>query len=157
MNRSAGPETQLGQLGSALVGTVTVAALQQVSRFLLKDGPRMDVLGEKIIEKGFRKLGRTPPKNTPLLSWVGGNMGSDTLVFALVGAGQPRRPIVRGAIVGALTGLGALVLPPLLGITSKHTAKNPKQAALTVGLYVLAGLAAGAAHRLAPVLEDELT
>lgn len=154
MNRS---ERTPSQLGTALVGTLTVAALQHVSRFLLKDGPRMDVVGEKIIEKGFRRFGRKPPENSRLLSWVGGNIGSDTLVFALVGMGQPKRPVVRGAIVGALTGLGALVLPPLLGITSRHTAKNPKQAAMTVGLYLIAGLAAGAAHQLAPAFEDELT
>lgn len=137
-------------LGSGLVGALAVAGLHEVSRHLLKDAPRLDVMGEKLIEKGFRKFGRTPPEQTRALSWALGNVGSDTLMFALISAGDVKRPVLRGAVLGTVVGLSALVLPPLLGIGKKETAKNVKRAALTVGMYVVAGVAAGLARRLAP-------
>src|SRR4051812_41788158 len=76
-----------GTFAGGLVGTATVAALHQVSRHLLKDAPRLDVMGERMIEKGFARFGRAPPKQTKLLSWALGNVGTDTLVFAAVGFG----------------------------------------------------------------------
>ena len=96
---------------SGLVASATVAALHEVSRHLLRDAPRLDVMGERLIEVGFKKLGRKPPRQTRLLSWALGNMGSDTLVFAAVGVGHSKRPLVRGAIIGAVVGASALVLP----------------------------------------------
>lgn len=141
---------------SGVVGTATIAALHQASRHLLKDAPRMDVVGEKLIEKGFTRIGRKPPEQTKMLSWALGNVGTDTLVFAAVGFGAPKRPVVRGLIVGALSGAAALLLPPKLGISSNYAARTPKTALLTMGFYVAAGLAAGLALKLAPKIEDAI-
>ena len=138
------------ELGSSgIAATATIAGLQQVTRWLMKDAPRMDVLGERLIEEGFRRIGRKPPNSTRALSWAFGNVGSDTLLFALVAAGSPSRPFVRGALVGGLTGLAAVFLPPLFGFSSKYTARTLRTGLATVGMYVAAGLAAAGATRLA--------
>lgn len=134
--------------GSGLVGAVTVAALHEVSRHLLRDAPRLDIMGEKLVESAFRRFGRRPPESTRALSWALGNVGTDTVLFALVGAGDVKRPVVRGALLGALAGVSAVVLPSLLGVGSRETAKNLQRMAMTVGMYVTAGVAAGLAHRL---------
>lgn len=134
--------------GSGLVGAVTVAALHEVSRHLLRDAPRLDVMGEKLIESAFRRFWRRPPESTRALSWALGNVGTDTVLFALVGTGNVKRPVVRGAVIGAIAGLSTLVLPSLLGVGAWETAKNARRMALTVGMYVTAGVAAGLARRL---------
>lgn len=141
--------------GSGLVGTVTVAGLHQVSRHLLRDAPRMDVWGERVIVETFRRIGRPPPQNTRMLSWMLGNIGSDTLLYAAVGLGNPKRPVLRGGLIGAAMGVGALVLPKLLGITDRDVARTTRTRVLTVGMYLIAGLAAGAAQHLARALEGE--
>ena len=140
-------------MSSGVVAAATVAGLQQLTRRLMYDAPRLDVLGERLIEKAFARFGRKPPESARALSWVLGNVGSDTLLFALVGAGAPRRPFVRGALVGAVTGVAALVVPPALGISTKYTARTWRTALTTVGLYVAAGLSAAGATRVAQQLE----
>jgi hypothetical protein len=132
-------------LAAGLAASMTVGGLQHLARWLMRDAPRMDVMGQRLLEKGFVRLGRQPPRSTRLLSWAVGNLGSDTVFFALVGAGDPKRPLVRGVWVGALAGAAAVLLPPLLGLSSRHTARTAKTAAATVGTYVAAGLAAAGA------------
>ncbi len=140
-------------LSSGVVAAATVAGLQQLTRRLMYDAPRMDILGERLIEKAFAKFGRRPPESARALSWVLGNVGSDTVLFGLVSAGSPRRPFVRGAVVGAATGVAALVLPPALGLSTKYTAQTWRTAVTTVGLYVAAGLSAAGATCVAQQIE----
>ncbi len=142
-------------MSSGVVAAATIAGLQQLTRKLMYDAPRMDVLGERLIEKTFQQFGRRPPEATRALSWALGNVGSDTLLFAVVGAGSPRRPFVRGALVGAATGVAAVVLPPALGLSSRYTARTWRTALTTVGMYVAAGLTAAGATQMARELDSQ--
>lgn len=132
-------------LASGVTGAAAVAGLHQLARHLLKDAPRLDVMGEKLIEKGFETIGKKPPASPMALSWIAGNLGSDTLIFALMGTATGKQAFARGAGVGALAGLAAVFGPKLLKVGDQQTARNPKMALTTIGLYVGAGLAAGAA------------
>ena len=55
--------------------------------------------------------------------------------------------LARGAALGAVAGLGAVVLPPLMGLGSRPSARTPQTAAMAFGWYLLGGLAAAAVHR----------
>jgi hypothetical protein len=132
-------------LSSGVVGAAAVAGLHQLARHLMKDAPRVDLLGEQVFAKLFAKLGRAPPVSPSTLSWLVGNLGSDALLFGLVDAGSTTRPFARGAAVGTVVGAAAVVGPRLLRLGEKHTAKNARMALATMGLYVGAGVAAGAA------------
>lgn len=141
-------------LGTGLVGTVTVAGLHQVSRQLLKDAPRIDELGERVIVQTFRRIGHEPPKYTHALSWILGNLGVDTLIYALVGAGRPKRPVVRGLWVGLAAGAATLVLPWFAGVTDREVARTTRMVLSTLGIYLAAGVAAGAAQQLVQYAEE---
>jgi hypothetical protein len=142
-------------LGPGLLAAATVGALQLLTRKLMQNGPRIDLLGERMFEAAFDRLGRRPPRAASrAMSWALGNMGSDTLLFALVATGQPRRPFVRGALVGAATGVAAVVLPKRLGL-DRFTARNWRTGLTTVGLYLAAGLSAAGVVHLGRQLEAE--
>jgi hypothetical protein len=135
-------------LGPGLLAAATVGALQLLTRKLMQNGPRIDELGERMFEAAFERIGRRPPRAASrAMSWALGNVGSDTLLFALVATGQPRRPFVRGALVGAATGVAAVVLPSRLGLPARLTAKDWRTGLTTFGFYLAAGLsAAGVVH-----------
>lgn len=141
-------------LGVGVVGTATVAGLHQISRRLLKDAPRIDELGERVIVQTFRRIGREPPKHSRALSWIFGNLGTDTLLYMLVAAGKPAKPIVRGLWVGLAAGVSTLVLPWFAGVTEREVALNKKMVLNTLGIYLVAGLAAGAAQHVAARLAE---
>jgi hypothetical protein len=50
----------------------------------------------------------------------------------------------RGIALGALAGLGAVVLTPVLGLPRRHRGSTLRTQAMTVALYALGGVAAGA-------------
>jgi hypothetical protein len=72
---------------------------------------------------------------------------SNSLYYALVGVGGPSGALARGAALGALAGLGAVALPPLMGLGHRPGARTVQTAAMTFGWYLIGGLAAALAYR----------
>jgi hypothetical protein len=73
---------------------------------------------------------------------------SNSLYYALVAAGEPARSVRRGLMLGLIGGIGAVVLPPLLGLGQQPHRKTPATELMTVAWYTLAGLAAGATNQM---------
>jgi hypothetical protein len=73
-----------------------------------------------------------------------GDLISNSLYYALVAMGRPRHIYLKGALLGALAGLGAVVLPPYLGLGKQPSRARRSTAFLTVAWYTLGGL--GSAH-----------
>jgi hypothetical protein len=115
-------------------------------RRVLKHPPRMDVLGKRSLKKGVRWLGFRPARGKRLhRQALLGDIISNTLFYSLVAVGRPRHPYGRGALLGALAGLGALVLPPFLGLGRRPSRARTSTAWLTVAWYFLGGLSAARA------------
>jgi hypothetical protein len=108
----------------------------------------MDVLGKRSLKKGIRWLGFRPARGQRLhRQALVGDLISNSLFYALVAVGRPRRPYLRGAFLGALAGLGAVVLPPLMGLGHRPSRARRTTALLTVAWYLLGGLSAARATR----------
>ena len=79
---------------------------------------------------------------------LAGDIASNAAYYSLVGAGRPEGAELRGALLGLGAGLGSVVLPKYLGLDQNTSTRTPATAAMTIGLYLVGGLAAAAAYRL---------
>jgi len=142
------PRRYLSALGPGFIGALSVNLIHEGARRVLKHPPRMDVLGKRSLKKGSRWLGIRPARGRRLY-WQAmvGDMVSNSLFYSLVAMGRPRHPWARGAILGALAGLGALVLPPYLGLGRRPSRARTSTSVLTVAWYLLGGLSAARATR----------
>jgi hypothetical protein len=139
------PRTLLRALGPGFVGALSLTIVHQGARSVLKHPPRMDVLGMRSLKKISKWLGVRPAHGRTLyLQSLVGDLLSNTLYYALVATGRPRRLYLKGALLGALAGLGAVVLPPYLGLGERPSRARRSTAFLTVAWYTLGGL--GSAH-----------
>ena len=135
-------------LMSGLVGATALTIIHETVRRLRSDAPRMDTLGRRAIARSMEAAGIEPPGKDGLQATaLAGDMVSNALYYSLVGLGKPSGSLARGAALGAVAGLGAVALPPMIGLGSKPGLRTPQTAVMTVSWYLAGGLAAGAAHR----------
>lgn len=142
------PRGFLKSLGPGFAGALSLTLVHQGARAVLEHPPRMDVFGMRAIQKLSRRLGKRPAHGRVLYRQsLVGDLISNTLYFALVAMGRPRRIYLRGAFLGALAGLGAVVLPPYLGLGERPSRARRSTAFLTVAWYTLGGLGAAQAAK----------
>ncbi len=136
----------MNALLSGLAGASALTLLHETVRRIHPDAPRMDTLGRRAIASGMEAAGIAPPPEDQLQGVaLGGDLVSNTLYYGLVGMGKPS--LARGAALGAVAGLGAVVLPPFMGLGHRPGARTPQTAAMTFCWYLAGGLAAAAAHK----------
>ncbi len=144
------PESRLSlrALGPGLVGALSVTLVHEGARRVLEHPPRMDVLGKRSLKKGARWFGLRPSRGKRLhRQALAGDILSNSLYYSLVALGRPRRPYLRGALLGGLAGLGAGLLPPVLGLGRGPSQARRSTALLTMGWYLFGGLCAARATR----------
>lgn len=135
---------------SGLVGAVAVTILHEAARRSLPQAPRMDILGERAIEKVLHAMGQeTPPEERLHALALAGDLFSNSLYYSMVSQGDVEGAPARGALLGLLAGIGAVTLPGPMGLGKAPSARSGSTAAMTVGLYLAGGLAAGIAHAIA--------
>lgn len=142
--------TTTTSLFAGLAGAGVLTALHQATRAVTPKAPRMDVLGMRALAKMRRAAGAdVPPRDELYKQTLAGDIVSNAAYYALVGAGRNANPWLRGAALGTLAGVGALVLPQRMGLGEPPASHSALNRALTVALYVAGGLAAaGVAHLL---------
>lgn len=139
----------LKALGIGLFGAAALTLLHETVRRVEPDAPRLDLLGMQAIAKTMRWAGATPPAGEALHhTALVGDLVSNALYYSLVGAGEEDGIWRRAVLLGLAAGIGAVVLPPLLGMDRQATQRTPATQAMTVGWYLTGGLAAAAAARL---------
>jgi hypothetical protein len=139
----------LRSLASGAIGALAVTALNEGARRRIRHAPRMDVIGMRALASVMRKVGRRPPRGRALFrQTLAGDLISNTLYYALVGAGSRQTRLSRGIALGAAAGLGAALLPPLLGLGRQPGERRPRTPLLTVAWYTAGGIAAAVAGRL---------
>ncbi|HYF04143.1 MAG TPA: hypothetical protein VEC36_12240 [Patescibacteria group bacterium] len=143
-------------MSGAVGASILTAAHEALRHARPQDAPRMDILGERAINKGMEMVGQDPLREDKLyLPTLAGDLLSNAAYYSLVGAGDEGNIWLRGAALGAAAGLGALVLPGPMGLGEAPSKRTPQTAMMTVGLYMLGGLAAAATASLF-IKESEL-
>lgn len=135
----------LSLAGAGVAGAVTLTLLNQAGRAADDRAPRLDLLGERMLGRGLRRLGARRPRRHALrrLALVADLIANGVYYGALF-AGRPS-PGLRGGVGGAIAGLAATLLAPSFGLSARRV-DAPRRAALTVAWYTSAGLAAAAAY-----------
>jgi hypothetical protein len=135
-------------LGPGFWGATSLTLVHEGARRVLKHPPRMDVLGMRALEKAVRWTGGKPARGWRLhRQALVADLLSNSLFYALVAVGRPKRPYLRGTVLGLLAGLGAVVLPPYLGLGKAPSRARPSTSLLTVAWYTLGGLMAARSTR----------
>jgi hypothetical protein len=128
----------LGGIAGAAALTVT----HEVLRHTVPNAPRMDLLGERSLNKILKTVGARPLSGTALFeATMAGDLLSNAATYALIGCG--RNAVLRGTLLGAVLGLGAVVLPGPLGLGKAPSRRTHATELMTIGLYTLGGFVAG--------------
>lgn len=134
---------------SGLAGAIALNLLHESARRIVPNAPRVDLLGEQALTKLLRNLDETPPTGDRLYAaTLAGDLLSNAIYYSAVGVGRPQNAVRNGVMLGFAAGLGAVGLPGPLGLSEAPSAQNPARAAMTIGWYVVGGLAAGLTCRL---------
>ncbi len=133
------------------VGALTTTLLHEVTRRFTPDAPRVDLLGMQAVAHLLRGTGlRTPAHSTLYTLTLLGDLVSNSAYFGLVGVAPRARGAVVGGALGVAAGVGAVYLPPRLGLSSLPTERTRRTRAITVALYTGGGLAAGLTYHALP-------
>ena len=132
----------LRALAGGLAGSVVLTSLHQLLQKNYKNAPRMDLLGEEAIAKGFNKAGADRPSEKKLHQMaLAGDIVANTLFFGA--AATTISSCSKGTLLGLAAGLGGIYLPEKLGLNPEHSNRTLQTKVLTVGLYALGGYVAG--------------
>jgi hypothetical protein len=133
-------------LASGLAGAIVLNVLHETVRQFVPEAPRADILGMRSIKKGYEKAGEQPPTGDKLYGLAMlGDVTSNALYYSLVGV-NPKEPVLVGAGLGVLAGIGAVTLPGPMGLGEAPTTRTTATIAMTMGWYLVGGLVAGAVY-----------
>jgi hypothetical protein len=135
-------------LGAGLTGAVVLTVAHEALRRMRSDAPRMDVVGKRALKRVWRRFGARPPSGSRMYgASLAADLLSNTAYYAAFLLGRPNRPWIRQSAAGLIAGVGALVLPPIIGLGFAPKSYRRSNRFLTIGLYLLGGLTAAAAYR----------
>lgn len=126
------------------VGAATVTLAHEIVRQLVPKAPRMDYAGMGVLARGLKAMGLPVPRGERLRGYtLIGDLLGNSMYYAPI-ALSGKRPWLTGLALGTAAGVGAVVLTPMLGLPRRLRGTTLKTQAITVGLYALGGLVAGA-------------
>lgn len=136
-------------LAGGLAGTITVASMHEALRRIRPDAPRMDLLDMDLLRKGLVGMHKTVPEENELQRWaISGELLCDTAYYSLAAAGGRKRAWLYGSLLGLAAGISAVVLPKSLGLSPEPSNKTLGTKIMTIGLYLIGGLASAAVATL---------
>lgn len=142
-------KTILQSLGSGFVGACALTVLHETARQFIDEAPRADILGMRAIKKVMKKVDEEPPANDELHTWaLGGDVVSNALYYSLIGLAKPEHAVLTGTALGFAAGVGAVALPGPMGLGTAPSSRTPATAAMTIGWYLVGGLATAGIYTL---------
>lgn len=141
-------------LAAGAAGVAVLTGMNEAARRVWGPAPRIERLGSRAVgQLGARAGVYLEPRERFWIA-LAATVVADGAFFAA--AGLPSRWNRRtGLVLGTLAGVGAVLLPGVLGLGTGPTRRTAWTAWATVAWYGLAGLAAGAAaRRVLPVEPD---
>jgi hypothetical protein len=146
-NGGGGKHPIVRALVSGAAGAVALTAIHQLASRYVEDAPRMDVVGMRAIARGLLEMGVEPPAGERLYqTTLAGDLVSNTLYYSAVCCGG-RAALETGTGLGLAAGVGALVLPPVMGLGAPPHSDTWSNRIMTVAWYTLGGVVAGATWR----------
>jgi hypothetical protein len=141
--------------GAGLAGAGALNVLHETARVTLPWGPHMDLIAMRGLDRVMRPLARQLSDQQLRALAFAGDLISNTLYYtALVGVGESlsRRGRAQAlwwtaAGFGLGAGIGAVLLPPKMGLGQQPTPDFRKTAAITTAVYLAGALVAAAAFR----------
>lgn len=134
---------------SGLAGATALTAVHQALKPRVAGAPRMDVYGRRVVARTLRGVGVEPPAGERLqAAALTMDLASNTLYYAAIGFLAGRHAGRAGGALGVLAGLGAVLLPPVMGLGSKPGSRHKRTILMTIAYYTLGGLVAGAVYRM---------
>jgi hypothetical protein len=131
-------------MAGGMAGSVVLTALHETIRKTVPGAPRMDLMGVQALAKLLHKSGIPLPDAHRLYAYVlGGDLAGNAAYYGLAGIGNKKSAPLKGAVLGALAGLGAIGLPKPLGLSPAFSTRKPLTVLLTLGIYFAGGIAAG--------------
>ncbi len=139
----------VGPLLAGFAGALALTALHETARRIVPNPPRMDTLGRRALARGLRLVGSEPPPRGELqaVTLTGDVLSNGLMYAAAVGFGSPESALVRGAAVGAVAGLGAVLLPPVMGLGPGPAGQPIETRLMTVAWYTFGGVVAAEVYR----------
>ena len=135
-------------LKAGLTGAVVLTVAHETLRRLRSDAPRMDIVGKRAFKRVWRRFGGRPPRGRSLYgATLAADLLTNTAYYAAFLLGRANRPWIRQSAAGLAAGVGALALPPVIGLGFAPKSYRRTNRFLTIGLYLLGGLTAAAAYR----------
>lgn len=134
-------------IGSGVAGAVVLTLLHESIKRFIPNAPRMDHLGMEVLKKAKEATGAKVPDDEALYKQtMVGDLALNSAFYSLVGSGK--YAWLRGLGIGASAGLGAVFLPKMLELDERTSSRTNATAAMTIGLYTVAGLVAGGVSSL---------
>jgi hypothetical protein len=121
-----------------MAGAAALTAVHQFARTVTDNAPRMDVVGMRALARGINAAGGEATQSHKGLygATLVGDLISNTAYYSLA------TNYTRGTVMGILAGIGALVLPPRMGLGDPPHSEQLSNKIMTVAWYTLGGLAA---------------
>ena len=129
-------------------GAVFLNVIHESMRQFIPEAPRVDLIGRQLVAQTFLAMNEPPPPDSKEYALaMTGDILSNTIYYGLVGIGTRHRAPLRGLILGAIGGWGAVKAPNYLDLPQDAVQRHPATRVMTVAWYTLGGLAAGIAAR----------
>src|SRR5436190_7377394 len=139
----------IASLGGGFAGACAVTLIHESVRKIVPKAPRMDLLGMNAISKGLNAAGiKTPTGNKLYTLALAGDILSNSMYYALAGAGEEKNIWLKSSMLGLAAGIAAVTLPGPLGLDEKYSARNAETRLMTIGLYVAGALVATSIMKL---------
>ncbi|MGZ3838244.1 MAG: hypothetical protein ACXVMS_00965 [Flavisolibacter sp.] len=130
-------------LEGGVAGAAALTLIHETVKKTVPNAPRIDLLGMNALAKGLKVIGAKTPGERQLYTWsLTGDLLSNTIFYSFAGIGKKENALAKGAALGLVAGLGAVLLPKPLGLKEETTARNMETKVITIGLYVIGGLVA---------------
>jgi len=133
--------TILKNLISAFAGSVALNVIHEVARKTCDDVPQINRVAEEAIQKSFSSTGLKEPKGKELYRYaLTGDIVANTAYFTGVAGKTNKGTLVKGLLMGATAGFGALTLTSPMGLDDAPINRSRKTQVLTVLYYIAGGL-----------------
>lgn len=130
---------------AGFAGAAAVTIVHEAARRLSRSAPRMDVLGRETIGRTYEIAGAARPYPQRLQQMaLAGDLVSNTLYYSMAGCSAwGLHAMTRGGMLGLFAGVGAVALPPIMGLPAWPTQRSRATQLMALSWYTLGGLVAG--------------
>jgi hypothetical protein len=106
----------------------------------------MDLLGRRALKKSLDATGQETRPRAELHRWaLVGDIVANTIYYASIARGTGRARWGRALVLGTAAGVGAMALPPVIGLGRAPNSEYTSTHLMTLGLYLTGALASAAA------------